>query len=106
MPYHEGFLLRFPKHNEPEKLQPFDDQPKLFEIYKRYKDWGKRLNVTSAASLNQIIHDRRQNEFIDITETLQTKCISDIASQIHDRGTVRVVLIAGPSSSGKTSCKL
>ncbi len=103
MPYHEGFLLRFPKHNEPEKLQPFDDQPKLFEIYKRYKDWGKRLNVTSAASLNQIIHDRRQNEFIDITETLQTKCISDIASQIHDRGTVRVVLIAGPSSSGKTT---
>lgn len=103
IPYHEGFLLRFPKHNEPEKLPEFEDEPKLFEIYSRYKNWGKRLNVTSAASLNQLIHDRKVNEFIDITETLQVKCIADIADQIKNRGTVRVVLIAGPSSSGKTT---
>lgn len=103
MPYHEGFLLRFPTSREPDKLSAFEDQPKLFEIYKRYKDWGKQLGVTSAASLNQLIHDGGAKEFIDITETLQVKCMSDIASQIHDRGTVRVVLIAGPSSSGKTT---
>ena len=103
MPYHEGFLLRFPTSREPDKLPAFEDQPKLFEIYKRYKDWGKQLGVTSAASLNQLIHDGGAKEFIDITETLQVKCMSDIASQIHDRGTVRVVLIAGPSSSGKTT---
>jgi len=103
MPYHEGFLLRFPEHSTPDRLTPFEDQPKLFEIYKRYKDWGKILGVTSAAGVNQLIHDRKQDEFIDITETLQVKCIADIADQIHQRGTVRVVLIAGPSSSGKTT---
>lgn len=103
MPYHEGFLLRFPSHSTPDKLPDFEDQPKLFEIYKKYKEWGKMLGVTSAASLNQLIHDRKQNEFIDITETLQVKCMTDIASQIHQRGTARVVLIAGPSSSGKTT---
>ncbi len=103
MPYQEGFLLRYPKHETPDQLPEFQDQPKLFEIYKRYKDWGKRLNVTSAASLNQLIHERRVNDFIDITETLQVKCIADIADQIHERKTARVVLIAGPSSSGKTT---
>lgn len=103
MPYHEGFLLRFPKHSEPDRLTDFVDEPKLFEIYSKYKRWGRRLNVTSAGSLNQLIHDRKVNEFIDITETLQVKCIADIADQIRSRKSVRVVLIAGPSSSGKTT---
>ncbi|MBB5217689.1 MAG: nucleoside kinase [Treponema sp.] len=102
-PYHEGFLLRFPKHDSPDSLTEFKDQPKLFQIYKRYKEWGKRLNVTSAASLNQLIHDRQITDFINITETLQVKCISDIAAQIQEKKTARVVLIAGPSSSGKTT---
>ena len=65
LPYSDGFLLRFPKKGHPEKLTEFVDQPKLFEIYKSYKLWGKRLNVTSAASLNQLIHDRKESEFID-----------------------------------------
>ncbi len=103
LPYDKGFLLRFPQHSTPNELSPFEEQPKLFEIYKRYKEWGKKLNVTSAASLNQLIHDRKINDFINVTETLQEKCISDIASQIHDKKTARVVLIAGPSSSGKTT---
>lgn len=103
MPYQEGFLLRFPTSRKPDELPPFEDQSKLFEIYKKYKDWGKLLGVTSAASLNQLIHDNMVKDFIDITETLQVKCMADIADQIHERGTVRVVLIAGPSSSGKTT---
>lgn len=103
VPYHKGFLLRFPKTENPDVLSEFIDQPKLFEIYNRYKEWGKRLEVTSAASLNQIIHDRREKDFINITETLQVKCIADIADQIYARKSVRVVLIAGPSSSGKTT---
>ncbi len=103
MPYHEGFLLRFPKHTNPEKLTVFEDQPKLFEIYNHYKKWGKQLGVTSAASLNQLINDKRVNDFISISETLQVKCISDIASMIHQKETCKLVLIAGPSSSGKTT---
>lgn len=101
--YGEGFLLRFPKSSDQEKIPPFKDQPKLFEIYKKYKTWGKRLGVTSVASLNELIVSRKINDFIDITETLQEKCISEIASQIAEKETVRVVLIAGPSSSGKTT---
>ena len=101
--YGDGFLLRFPKKENPNVLTKFVDQPKLFEVYKKYKDWGKRIEVTSAASLNELIAQRKVNDFIDITETFQQKNISKIASQIVDRGTVRVVLIAGPSSSGKTT---
>ena len=101
--YGEGFLLRFPKSSDQSKIPEFVDQPKLFEIYRKYKTWGKRLGVTSVASLNELIVSRKINDFIDITETLQEKCISEIASQIAEKQTARVVLIAGPSSSGKTT---
>ncbi len=103
MKYGEGFLLRFPKSSDPDKLTTFEDQPKLFEIYSRYKEWGKRMDVTSAASLNELVAKRKINDFIEITEIYQQKNISKIASQIVQKGTVRVVLIAGPSSSGKTT---
>ena len=101
--YKNGFLLRFPRTSDPEQLDIFKDEPKLYEIFSKYKDWGKRVNVTSAASLNQLIKQRQINDFIEITETFQQKNISNIASQIIEKGTVRVVLIAGPSSSGKTT---
>ncbi len=101
--YGEGFLLRFPRHSTPNELPPFKDEPKLFEVYQKYKNWGRKINVTSAASLNDLIAHRKINDFIDITEIFQQKNFSKIASQIVERKTVRVVLIAGPSSSGKTT---
>ncbi len=101
--YGQGFLLRFPRHSTPDELPEFHDEPKLFEVYQKYKDWGRRINVTSAASLNELIAQRKINDFIEITETFQQKNFSKIASQIIERKTVRVVLIAGPSSSGKTT---
>ena len=103
IPYHDGLMLRFPKTKEPNVLPKFKDEPKLFGIFQEYKDWGKRVNVTSAASLNDLIASRKINDFIDISETHQEKCISDIASQIVKSKKVKVVLIAGPSSSGKTT---
>jgi uridine kinase len=103
MPYGKGFLLRFPKSSAPESLPAFVDQPKLFEIYSRYKEWGKRIGVTSAASLNKLINERRINDFVEITELFQQKQFADIADKIAKSGEVRVVLIAGPSSSGKTT---
>ena len=103
MAYQKGFMLRFPTSTEPDKLPEFNDIPKLFNIYSEYKEWGKRLGVTSAASLNQLIHDGKTDDFIDITETLQEKRISNIADMIHERKSAKVVLIAGPSSSGKTT---
>lgn len=101
--YADGFLLRFPRSREPNSLRPFTDQPKLFEIYRKYKTWGKRLGVTNVSDLNKLVIERKINDFIDITETLQEKCISEIADQIAESKNVRVVLIAGPSSSGKTT---
>ena len=101
--YKNGFLLSFPRTSDPERLDLFKDEPNLYEIFSKYKEWGKRVNVTSAASLNQLIKQRQINDFIEITETFQQKNISNIASQIIEKGTVKVVLIAGPSSSGKTT---
>jgi len=103
MKYHEGFLLRFPSQKTPDKVEPFEDIPKLFSIYSEYKKWGKRLGVTSAASLNELVTERKTKEFIDITEMLQARQISKIADQIAARPEVRLVLMAGPSSSGKTT---
>jgi len=101
--YQDGLLLRFPKTKSPNVLPDFKDESKLFSLFKQYKEWGKRVNVTSAASLNEMVAKRKINDFIDISETHQEKCISDIASQIVKSKKVRVVLIAGPSSSGKTT---
>ncbi len=103
IPYGEGFLLRFPDSKHPDKLTEFADIPPLFEIYKKYKAWGTQVGVTSAADLNMLVKQRKVNEFIDITETFQVKCIADIADQIYSRPQTKVVLLAGPSSSGKTT---
>ena len=64
--YQDGLLLRFPKTKEPNIIPKFKDEPKLFNIFKQYKEWGKRVNVTSAASLNDLIANRKINDFIDI----------------------------------------
>lgn len=101
--YGKGLLLRFPNSSNPNELSAFHDFPQLFNIYEKYKTWAKQIGVTSAAQLNKIVHTRKINDFIDISETFQHKCISDIAQQIYDKGKVKLVLIAGPSSSGKTT---
>ncbi|MDR1747644.1 MAG: nucleoside kinase, partial [Spirochaetaceae bacterium] len=101
--YGDGFLLRFPPTAHYDRLNEFEDMPQLFSVYERYKRWGKTLKVTSAADLNELISQNRIKDFIDITETLQNKNIADVADRIRERTEVRMVLIAGPSSSGKTT---
>ncbi len=101
--YQEGFLLQFPSTSRPREIQKYEDVPQLFNVYKRYKDWGKTLGVTSVASLNEKVVNKSIKDFVNITETLQNKCIADIADTIYNRKDVRVILIAGPSSSGKTT---
>ncbi|MBE6350259.1 MAG: nucleoside kinase [Spirochaetaceae bacterium] len=103
LPYQKGFLLRFPTSKEPYQLTEFKDIPQLFQVYENYKNWGKLLQVTSAASLNELIYTKKIKDFINITETLQNKNLADIADKIKAKGSVKVVLIAGPSSSGKTT---
>ncbi len=101
--YEQGFLLQFPKSNEPTIVPKFEDAPKLFEVYKKYKAWGKTLGVTSVGALNEMIMNKSIKEFVNITETFQTKQIADVANTIYLNKDVKVILIAGPSSSGKTT---
>lgn len=103
MPYDEGFLLQFPTAEKPDELPPFEDSPKIFEIFKRYKKWGRLVDVSTVASLNEIVSRKKVNDLIDICETYQMQNYARVARMIHDRGNVKVVLIAGPSSSGKTT---
>jgi uridine kinase len=102
--YPPGFLLRYPPSHKPQDLGPFQDNPVLFSIYREYKNWGKILRVGSVGSLDELIRDGRIQEFVQVAEALQDKKIAEIADKITaKRDVARCVLIAGPSSSGKTT---
>jgi uridine kinase len=102
--YPPGFLLRYPPWNRPESLSPFRENPVLFSIYREYKDWGKILNVTCVGHMNDLIARRDVRRFIQVVEALHDKKIAMIADRLNEqRDEVRLVLIAGPSSSGKTT---
>ncbi len=103
MDYPPGFLLRYPPWDTPDRLAPFQDSPALFSVYSEYKNWGKILHVNSVGRLNTLIHRGEERQFIAVAEALHDKKIAEIADRIHSRPEARLVLIAGPSSSGKTT---
>ena len=103
-PYQErGMLLRYPRSHNVIGLDPFVDNPLLFSIYREYKAWGSILNVQSLGQLNQMGNQNTVESFIRLAEALQQKKIASIADQIHLHSSVKAVLVAGPSSSGKTT---
>ncbi len=104
MRYGEGFLLRYPSSSRPMEMSPFEDVPLLFSIYEEYKEWGEVLGITSAGKLNKLVRSPKIKDFIWTAEALHNKKIAEIADRIDERyESVRIVLIAGPSSSGKTT---
>jgi uridine kinase len=104
LPFPPGLLLRYPPAETPLALGPFVENPVLVSIYREYKRWGKILRVGSVGRLNVLVRDGGIREFIEVAEALQDRKIAEIADRINARrDTVRVVLIAGPSSSGKTT---
>jgi len=104
IPYGPGLLLRGPKLSHPRKIGPFQDHPMLFSIYQEHKEWGHILGVNSVGALNTLNKERKISGFIRLAEALHDKKIASLADQIQERGdSVKVVLIAGPSSSGKTT---
>jgi uridine kinase len=104
MEYGAGLILRYPPAENPTHLGPFTENPVLFSIYREYKNWGKILRVSSVGRLDELIRDGGIQEFIQVAEALQDKKIAEIADRINaQRDRVKVVLIAGPSSSGKTT---
>ncbi|MDR0497780.1 MAG: nucleoside kinase [Treponema sp.] len=104
MPYEDGFLLRFPPTGAGKNLEPFEDNPHLFSVYSEYKRWGRIVGVHSVGRLNLLISDRTIMDYIRTAEAFQEKKLDEIADKIYARkDEVRAVLIAGPSSSGKTT---
>jgi uridine kinase len=104
MAYAQGFLLRYPGVGAALKIAPFEDSPRIFSVYKEYKKWGRIVGVNAVGHLNRLVASREIRGFIQIAEAFQAKKLAEIADQIYERrDEVRVVLIAGPSSSGKTT---
>jgi uridine kinase len=104
--YFDGILLRLPSRDDPSKLGAFIRQDKMFEIFKEHHRWQDILGMRTVGDLNKAIDDGHANQLIQLSEALQEKKIAQIADEIASRKHVKMVLIAGPSSSGKTTtCK-
>ena len=104
--YYDGLLLRIPSPQDPTKLGAFIKQDKMFEIFKEHHRWQSILGMRTVGDLNRAITEGRTNQLIQISEALQEKKIAQIADEIANRPGIKMVLIAGPSSSGKTTtCK-
>ena len=102
--YFPGFILRFPTIENPASLPEFQEQRKLARIFYEYEKWGEILEVSEVGSFNKLIAAGKGGELIRIAEALHEKKIAQIADQIAaDRQRIRLILIAGPSSSGKTT---
>ena len=99
-----GFILRFPKRENPTELPPMTRPSKLLTTFQQYGDWLRRLGINNVGALNDAVENGRIREIVLVAEALHEQRIADIANQIAQRrDQVRVVLIAGPSSSGKTT---
>ena len=101
--YKDGMLLMLPDRNNPTQILPFVPQEKLFSTFSEFKRWGKISEVMQIGHLNQAIEHKHAGDMIKVSEALHEKKISQIADQIKKQKKVKVVLIAGPSSSGKTT---
>ena len=103
-PMEEGFVLRFPQKSTPTTLQPIPKDYTLLNIFKRYGDWLQRLGIDSVGPLNDVIMADEIRKVILVSEALHEQHIAEIAAQIAEHAKdLHVVLIAGPSSSGKTT---
>ncbi len=102
-PYDEGFVMQMPEKKAPKEVPDFCPQHKLFGILKESTKWGDMMDIETVGDLNDQVTKRDVSEVILVQEALQEKKIGDLAEQISKKPSVKFVLIAGPSSSGKTT---
>lgn len=102
-PYDEGFVLQMPEISEPEVVPPFEPQNKLFQVLKESTRWGDMQGIETVGALNDKITGGDATELVLVQEALQEKRVAEIAGQIASRPDIKFILIAGPSSSGKTT---
>ena len=104
--YYDGMLLRIPSLKNPDELGEMTRQDKMFDIFKEHHRWQEILGIRTVGDFNQAIEAGHATDIINISEALQEKKLAKIAEDIAQRKGVKLVLLAGPSSSGKTtSCK-
>ncbi len=101
--YYEGMLLMIPNRSNPEELEDMVRQDKMFDIFQEYKIWGEILGVADIGSINEEVLKGCGGELIKVSEALQEKKVAQIADEIKKLEKVRIVLVSGPSSSGKTT---
>ncbi len=102
--YPPGFILQFPKRSNVKVVAPFKEQRRIFEVYKESKEQGKVWNVDNVGSLNELVLNKRIDNFIQVCEAWQSRKIGRLADGIFSqREKCKLVSIAGPSSSGKTT---
>ena len=105
--YYDGLLLQVPNRSNPEKLEEVLKQEKLLEVFKEYRRWNQILGIGTVGDFNHACNTGHATELINVSEALQEKRISQIADEIFNRGKkgqpVKLILISGPSSSGKTT---
>lgn len=103
IPYHDGCLLRVPSMKDPDKLEEMVNQQKLLDIFDEHHSWQDIVGISTVGDFNRACIDGHATDLINVSEALQEKKIARIADEINLRKGVRIVLIAGPSSSGKTT---
>lgn len=101
--YHHGFMVRYPSNETPNEISKFHDTPKLFATLEEYDELHKILNINTLYKLNQIIKSNKIAEYILLDEALHEKKIGTIADNIAKNKNIKLIAIAGPSSSGKTT---
>lgn len=104
--YSDGMLLRVPSREDPGQLCPMPRQQKMFDVFKEHHEWQNNIGLRTVGDLNDAVDKGFATDIINVNEALQEKKIARIADQIAARHDVKLVLLAGPSSSGKTTtCK-
>lgn len=103
MKYHDGFLIRYPSKNKPNEIKPYQEGKKLLATLEEYDDIYRILGIATLSQLNEKIRNGEAKDIILLSEALHEKKIANIADKITEDRKKRVILIAGPSSSGKTT---
>ena len=103
LPYENGLILNLPDRHTPTQIDPFVPRTKLFQTMKQADEWGRKMGVDTVGDLNNHICNGDMGDLILVQEALQERRIGEIAKEISEREGVKFVMIAGPSSSGKTT---
>lgn len=103
----KGFMLRFPTVYINDKIKPYKHHSGMFEVFNDYRKWSKIMKLENSVDLNKIVSEGKINDIIRIDETLQNNKLLEVARNINEhKNKIKVVLIAGPSSSGKTTTSI